>query len=328
MKEKKVRIGVLGWANIARRSIIPNLLQLSEKYQVVGVATRNLKSVGHPDLPELKIFDGYESLINSDQLEAVYIPLPNSMHYEWVKTSLEKNIHVLVEKSLACSHEEVIELNDLARDKNLVLLENFQFRQHSQLMYIQKIVTEKRLGELRYMRSSFCFPPFPDRDNIRYKKELGGGALLDAGAYPTKISQMILGNDLKVSSAILNYQDGLEVDIWGGACLKQNKGKRFSQIAFGFDNFYQCNIEIVGTKGKLYTNRIFTANEAVHPKIVLEIQGEQSQEIELERDNHFAGMLIYFHELICGYKNREQEYKDNINQARLLQEIKQKSNEQ
>src|SRR5690606_2566542 len=164
---------------------------------------------------------------------------------------------------------------------------------------------------------TFCFPPFPDKDNIRYKEELGGGALLDAGAYPTKISQMILGNDLEVTSATLNYNDDFNVDIWGGAYLKQKNGNLFSQIAFGFDNYYQCNVEIVGSKGRLYTNRIFTANESVKPVIILETQDYGSQEIELKVDNHFKQMLSYFHELIIGDKDKKQEYKDNINQSRL-----------
>ena len=201
-KAKKIRIGVLGAANIALRSVIPAIKTLPERYELVGIGSRNASK--KQDIDQQKLIVGYDNLLDNFSLDAVYIPLPNSLHFEWVKKALEREIHVLVEKSLGCSYEEVVELNDLARQKNLVLVENFQFRFHSQLKYILDVVNEGKLGELRIVRSAFCFPPFPDKENIRYKVELGGGALLDAGAYPVKISQLLLGNDLEVTSAVLN----------------------------------------------------------------------------------------------------------------------------
>ena len=325
-KNEKIRIGVLGTANIALRSIIPEIQNLKDVYNFVGVGTRNLQSKAG-NTPDLNLIEGYDQLLDKKILDAVYIPLPNSMHYEWVKTSLNKGLHVLVEKSMACSHAEVVELNNIAREKDLVLVENFQFRFHSQLTYILRVLKEKVLGELRIIRSSFCFPPFSDKNNIRYNGSLGGGALLDAGAYPVKLSQILLGNEVKVTSAILNKKKYFNVDIWGGAFIEQQKGNLFSQIAFGFDHYYQCNLEIVGSKGKLYTNRIFTAGETVTPKIILETNTNGLEEVELESDNHFRNMLLYFHRLITGSENRNSEYADNINQARLMEELKLKSNE-
>lgn len=326
MSKNKIRIGVISTANIALRSVIPAIQQLNDCYELVAVASRSA-SVANPALASLNIIEGYDNLLK-ENLDAVYIPLPNSLHYAWVKECLKRGIHVLVEKSLACSYEEVVELNQLAEEKNLAIVENFQFRFHSQLAYIKSILADKILGDLRIVRSTFCFPPFPDKTNIRYQKELGGGVLLDAAAYPVKISQLILGNDLKVTTATLNYDSYSGVDIWGGASLQQTTGKLFSQIAFGFDNYYQCNVEIVGSKGRLYTNRIFTANEQVKPKIILETQEKGFQEIELETDNHFKNMLLYFHQLIEGREDKTKEYADNINQSRLLKELKQKAHEQ
>lgn len=324
---QKFKIGVLGTANIAVRSIVPALKDLNNYFECVGVATRKISQYSGQNLSGLNLVEGYENLLEIENLDAVYIPLPNSLHYEWVKKSLNKGLHVLVEKSLACNYDQVLELNRIANEKNLALVENFQFRFHSQLQYIQDVILSGILGDLRIFRSSFCFPPFTNEDNIRYNKELGGGALLDAGAYPIKLSQIILGNDLTVSSAVLNTDEKLNVDIWGGACLEQKNDNLFSQIAFGFDNYYQCNVEIVGSKGRLYTNRIFTAGENVLPKIVLETNSEGVKEIELNKDNHFKNMLLYFYDLLSGVKDKEREYSDNINQSRLIEEIKLKANE-
>ncbi|UJH91295.1 Gfo/Idh/MocA family oxidoreductase [Antarcticibacterium sp. 1MA-6-2] len=296
-KANKIRIGVLGAANIAVRSVIPAIESLQERFELVGIGSRSASK--KQDVDQQKLIEGYDNLLDNFSLDAVYIPLPNSLHFEWVRKALERGIHVLVEKSLGCSYEEVVELNKLASEKDLVLVENFQFRFHSQLKYVLDVLKDGKLGELRIVRSTFCFPPFPDKENIRYKEELGGGALLDAGAYPVKISQLLLGNDLQVTSAVLNNEDQ-EVDIWGGAFLQQKNGKLFSEIAFGFDNYYQCSVELVGSKGRLYTNRIFTAGEAVTPTILLETNSEGPKEIKLNPDNHFRNMLVHFSELIKG----------------------------
>ena len=259
-----------------------------------------------------------------ENIDAIYIPLPNSMHYEWVKKALNKNLHVLVEKSMACSYDEVLKLNKLAEMKNLVLIENFQFRFHSQLQYIKDLVDSGKIGELRNIRSSFGFPPFSDDDNIRYKKELGGGALLDAGAYTIKISQIFLGNDIYVDSATLKYSDDKKVDIWGSGCLKSTNSAINSQIAFGFDNFYQCSIELWGSKGKIKTDRIFTSPPGYSP--IIELETQKGKEVKvLKEDNHFKNMILFFYNQIM--KNNKEEYLNNICQAKLINEFVVKSKE-
>ena len=322
---KKLNIGVLGCANIAERFIIPTLKEMGE-FNLAGIASRTKeKADSFAKEFNTKAFYSYESLLEDSSLDAVYIPLPNSIHFEWIKKALEQNLHVLVEKSMACEYEEVIELNNLAKEKGLVLIENFQFRFHSQLQYIKDVVDSCKIGELRNIRASFGFPPFSDDDNIRYKKELGGGALLDAGAYPLKISQIFLGSDIAVQSASLEIPKDKEVDIWGSAYIKQNNGNLASQIAFGFDHFYQNSIELWGSKGKIYTNRIFTAAPGFKP--IVEIETNDGKEsVNLSSDHHFKNMLKHFYTKIIIKEKVEDEYIQNINQARLIKELKEKSN--
>ena len=328
MENKIINIGILGCANIAKRSIIPAILELKNHYNLIGIASRDLKTAESVAANfGIQPFGAYQSLLDYSELDAVYIPLPNSLHAKWIEKALNKNIHVLVEKSMACEYQEVINLNNLAKTKGLVLVENFQFRFHSQLEALKKMMSDGVIGELRSLRSSFGFPGLPSQDDIRYKKELGGGALLDTGAYPLKIAQILLGADIEVSSATLNTLPDKDVDIWGGAYIKQKNGELFAEIAFGFNHFYQCNVELWGSKGKLYTNRIFTAPSGYEPIFEIETANGK-KEIKLPTDNHFNNMLIHFYELIENKKDRENEYLQNINQARLINEIKQKSNEQ
>lgn len=325
MYKKKINIGILGCSNIAKSSIIPTLREMKE-FNVIGIASRTKKKADvFSQEFKLKSFNSYESILEEALIDAVYIPLPNSLHYQWAKKALEKKINVLVEKSMACEFQEVVELNNLARDNALVLIENFQFRFHSQLKYLKELIDNGKIGELRNIRTSFGVPPFHDNNNIRYKKELGGGALLDVGAYPLKVSQIFLGSDITVKSARLETSRNKNVNIWGSAFITQNIGNLTSQIAFGFDNFYQNNIELWGSKGKIYTNRIFTAKSGFEPLIYIETN-EGKETIKISSDNHFKNMLKYFHNKIITKKGIEDEYIQNVNQARLIKELKEVSN--
>lgn len=325
---EKIKIGIIGGANIAERSFIPALLEMSDQFELIGVGSRTNNKAKHFEKKfNIPVYIGYETILKEENLQAVYIPLPNSYHYEWVKKSLQHGLHVLVEKSLACEYDQVVELNNLAAEKNLGLIENFQFRFHSQLVFIQKLIKENKIGEIRNMRSCFGFPPFSDTENIRYKKSLGGGALLDAGAYPLKISQIILGGDVYVDSSALYHDPFYDVDTWGSAFIKSKSRKVTSQIAFGFDHYYNCSIELWGSKGRIYTNRIFTAPPEHKPVVHIEKEGKLER-IELEPDHHFKNMLSYFITAISSSSIKSNEYEQNIRQARLIKELRIKANEQ
>jgi predicted dehydrogenase len=319
-----VRVGILGCAKIAERYLIP-AFQSSRNYKLVGISSRSNDSASRfAKKFSMKIFETYEDMIISNSIDAIYIPLPNSLHYKWIKKSLDNNLHVLVEKSLACNFDEVSNLTKMAKSKNLVLLENFQFRFHSQLHYIESLITNGEIGCIRNIRSSFGFPPFQDSENIRYKKELGGGALLDAGAYPLKIVQMFMSDDIHIASSNLYIDESFGVDTYGSFQVNDRKLKITAQCAFGFDNFYQCNIELWGSKGKIQANRIFTSPPGSSSTV--EIQNEDGdRSILIPPDDHFANMLQHFFNLINNRSDIEREHSQNMNQAKLLEQIRNKN---
>ena len=328
---KRIKIGILGTANIARRSVIPTLLQLPDHFELVGVAGRDaLNTAKYCYNFNISPYHGYDAIINCRGLDAVYVPLPNSLHYEWVMKSLERGLHVMCEKSVSCSLEEAALMVEKARSMNLLLMEHFQFRFHNQLNYIIDLIGQKQIGELRCIRSSFTLPPFSESENIRYSKALGGGALLDAGAYPLKISQILLGNNIRVKAATLNSLQGKEVDILGGAYLEEENSGIFSEIAFGFDHLYQCNLELLGSKGKLTTDRIFTAPDNYEPTIYLDLQQGyeiKREVVKLAPDNHFRNIWVHFFNSIRSDINFETEYQHIIQQAQIIAQIKEKAHE-
>lgn len=320
--DRVISIGVVGLAAIAVRSIIPAILSLPEQYKLVGIASRDkLRAAANAVTLGCKSYDNYEQLLADPSIEAVYIPLPNALHYPFICTALKNGKHVLAEKSLGCTLIEVEKMVELARINNCVLLENFQFRFHSQLTSILQLVQEGAIGDLRSVRVSFGFPPFNNRDNIRYQVELGGGALLDAGAYAMKIAPYFLGKEVKVVHGSMFFDIDRKVDIWGGGALKQCNGPLFCHFSYGFDHHYQCSLELWGSLGKLSTNRIFTAPPKLNPKLVFELK-EGIREQLLPADDHFKKMIQHFYNLIKDNRSIYDEYEENILQAKLIHQFK------
>ena len=174
------------------------------------------------------------------------------------------------------------------------------------------------------LRSCFGFPPFDDNDNIRYQKAIGGGALLDAGAYTIKVSQIFLGSEINIASASLDKPSDKEVEVSGSAYIKHINDSVTAQIAFGFDHFYQNNLEIWGSKGKITASRIFTAGPGIKAAVRLE-GSDGSDNVHLIEDDHFLNMLEHFSELINSRSGLDKEYEQNENQARLIAELFEKS---
>lgn len=315
---EKLKIGVLGCANIADRMVIPAIKE-SSKFDLVAIASRSIeKAREYAHRFDCEPIEGYNVLLQRNDIDVIYMPLPTGLHAEWGIKALENGKHVLIEKSLAINNAEAKRIIDNAKEKKLLVRENFMFQYHRQFKVIQDILSQKKLGEVRCIRSSFGFPPFPEPDNIRYKKELGGGALLDAGAYTIKIAQLLLGDGLQVSAASLNIDPTKEVDISGGIFMFDTNGV-IVETAFGFDHFYQCNLEIWGSKGKLTASRIFTAGPGIKPEIKLEFQGNE-ETILIDPDNHFLNLLEDFRETIRS-GDFEKDYQRLAKQAQLLQKV-------
>ena len=320
MSEKKIRVGIMGCAAIAKRSLAP-AFAAHPSFQLTAIASRTAEKANE--------FAGqygarpcsYDELVAADDVDLIYCPLPTGLHAEWVAKCLQAGKHVLCEKSLACTYEEVQRLVELARERKLLLMESFQFRFHAQNIYVKQLLREGAIGPLRQVVVRFGIPPFPEgAANIRYSKELGGGALLDNGAYTLKAASCLLGEDLTVLAALSDVnrpnKDGVgdDVDITGSIMLRTADGVPV-QTAYGFSHFYQNGYEIWGKDGKITTTRAFTARSDFAAPVILETRTGRTE--KTFRDDHFAKLLTHVaSRLEDGLF--EEEYRQNLLQARLI----------
>lgn len=289
MSTEPVRVGVMGCASIAARMVIP-AIQASSRLKLTWVASRTEeKAREFGEKFSCPWTAGYESLLGKEDVDLVYMPLPTALHPEWGMKTLDAGKHLLLEKSLAPTLGDARNLIARAREKKCALQENFMFAYHRQMARIRDVLQSGKLGEIRCIRSSFGFPPFSDAGNIRYSSALGGGALLDAGAYTLKVASLLLGPSLQVGAAHLTMDQKRGVDLQGGIFLYDNAGT-IVETAFGFNHFYQCSLEIWGSDGRLTADRIFTAGPGVVPVVRVELPGE-TQTLSIGSDNHFLNLL-------------------------------------
>ena len=318
---QKIRIGILGAADIAYRRFLP-ALRKTENFIFAGVAvaSESGKARAQRIADEFggRIYVGYENLLRERDIDAVYIPLPPSLHYTWADRALNMGKHVLSEKPCTMSLRDAEALVRLAEEKQLVLNENYAFTMQRQIRMIRELISSGEIGQLRLIRSAFGFP-YRSADDFRYHREMGGGALLDCGGYVIKVAQLFLDEDIRVLTSALHRTEKHDVDMYGSVVLA-DRNQTETQLAFGMDNAYRCELEIWGSKACIYAPRIFTPPAELEARIV--VKGQTEKTISVEPDDQFMHVIEYFGACMEDREMREQAREGIAAQARLIEAVR------
>ena len=189
-----LRWGILGTGNIACQFADGVLSTPLSRARITAVGSRTLDAArafaSARDIPAAH--GSYEALISDPTIDAIYNSLPNNLHHEWALRALAAGRHVLCEKPLALNHQQAKEMFDAARKHNRVLVEAFMYRSHPLTHAVIDSVRKGEIGELRLIRTSFCYRT-TRTENIRFDRSLGGGALMDIGCYCINFSRLFAG---------------------------------------------------------------------------------------------------------------------------------------
>lgn len=332
------RIGFICPSEIAFRRFLPALKEagcfeyagvaFASKEEFVGatdeiLAKERAKAQTFVDSYGGKIYEGYKTLIHSDEVDVIYLPLPPGLHYKWAKEALASGKHILCEKPCTTALATTKDLLNDAETKGLAVHENYMFAFHDQLEAVNDIVRSGEIGDVRLYRISFGFPMRAQND-FRYNKALGGGALLDCGGYTLKYASMLLGPTAQLKYAQSNNIDGFSVDMYGSAALVNDEGVT-AQIAFGMDHNYKCELEIWGSKGTIYTNRILTAPAGLIPEMIIR-KGNEEEKRNLPADDAFKKSILHFCKCVEDANTRQANYETLLRQAQLVEQFKQLAN--
>lgn len=313
------RIGILGAADIAFNRFLPALEKV-QGVQCAGVASNSPDKLKRfVDKYNIHVYESYDEVIQDENVDCIYVPLPPVFHYEWAKKALLAGKHVFLEKPSTISAEQTRELVGLAGSMGVVLQENYMFLYHAQLADIEKIIASGELGKLRLVRTSFGFPRRAGGD-FRYVKELGGGTMLDNGGYTIKLINRLLGKSARLVSSGLDYDEETGVDIFGTAEFMNADGV-LAQAAFGMDCQYQCSLELWGSKGRLTTGRIYTAPDGFVPTALIET-GAGSRSIELASCDAFEESIKMYLRAVDDDSVRADMAQELVRQAEFVDAVR------
>lgn len=314
-----LRFGVMGCSSFALRAMVPAIHQ-SPDTELVAIASRDAAKAAEAAAPYgCAAIDGYDALLEIPGLDAVYIPLPTGLHEEWVHKALDAGKHVLIEKSLAGDLASARPMIEKARERKLLVLENFLFPRHSQHAWVHEQLAGGTVGDCRMIRATFTIPPL-DSGNFRYNADLGGGALLDTGAYMVKSALSFLGPQARLLAATIEHDTTREVDLRGTATFVNDAGV-VAQTAWGFDTTYQCTWEFIGTKGRILCGRSLTPPPGFEPPVRIE-NAEGNRDTNLPSDNHYLNQIAYFSRTVRHRDGIETELDHCLRQAGLLEEVR------
>jgi D-xylose 1-dehydrogenase (NADP+, D-xylono-1,5-lactone-forming) len=283
MPNKVLNWGLLSTARI-NRALIP-ALRASKRNQLVAVASRTQESADQY-AREWKIpraHGSYEAFLADPEIDVIYNPLPNHLHAEWTIKAMKAGKHVLCEKPLALSVEEVDAVQSAARQHGRVVAEAFMYRHHPQTLKVQELVNSDSLGTLKLIRGSFSYVLSREGD-VRLDPAMGGGSLWDVGCYPVSYARSVVGaNPLEVFGWQVTGPTGIDETFVGQMRFDQGVHAQFdSSFVIPFHTF----MEIVGSEGTLNIPRPF--KPGVDEKIYL-IRGDKTETIKFKGEELYIG---------------------------------------
>ena len=321
---KKIRIGILGCANFAKRYAIP-AFQAIDNAEVVSIASRDYeKAKEWATMFNIKAEESYDSLIESDEIDAVHIPLPNSLHKEWIIKAARNGKHIICEKSIDTNLKDVKEIVEECKKNGVVIYENFMCGFHPQHQKVLSMIEDNEIGKPFVFRSFFGFPKM-NEDNFRYKKELGGGVLNENGAYVVFMARKMFGKE-PISVTCNIYVDGID---WSGTATLDFDDGISALLAFNLNAVYQNNYSLWGDKGIINVNRAYSIPPDMKPEVSLTVNKDMKEittAIDVEPANHFELIFKDFCDTIINKDSNTSKveacYEKIINQAKVLEALR------
>jgi predicted dehydrogenase len=309
-----VRWGIISTANINRK-VIPGA-KASPKVDLVGVASRDqARAEQYASWWEIpRAYGSYEALLADDEIDAVYISLPNTLHCEWSIKALEAGKHVLCEKPLSRHPEEVAAAFDAADRTGRLLSEAFMWRHNPQTARLKQLLDEGAIGELRLVRSTFSYSLY-DEDNIRLQTEVEGGGLMDVGCYTISGSRFLAGGEPERVFGEAWY--GPTGTDWVFAGTMRFPGNVIAAFDCGTALVNRDELEAIGSEGSLFVDDPW---HCLKPGIELR-RDNGVERIEIEQQDSYRLELENMSGAIRGEAELLLARDDAMAQARVLEAL-------
>lgn len=254
-QSQAVRWGIAGTAKIARNFFLPAVREAGGEPAAVAGRDRGRVTRWAADQGVARAIVGYQGLIEDPAIDAVYIPLPNSMHGEWTIRALRAGKAVLCEKPLTGSFAETEQVLAVAKETGTPLWEAFVFPFHDQMERLRGLLTDGVIGDLMEIQSSFHFLMTDEATNVRMLTSLDGGALLDVGCYPVRLARDLFGAEPDSAWAAAQWHEsGVDTATWG---VLGFPGGRRLLLSCAFNLSFTTFSRLIGTGGQIHVTNPF-----------------------------------------------------------------------
>lgn len=264
---KPLQLGILGVSGFFRKRIaIP--VSKSPAINITAIASRSGEkaeaAARQYNIPHH--YDSYEALLADENIEAVYIPLPNHMHVEYIKKAADAGKHVICEKPVALNAEEARACMAYAADKGVKVMEGFMYKFHPQWQHARELIQMREIGNVQAVHVFFGYNN-ADPGNIRNQKEAGGGALLDIGCYAVSCSRFLLDAEPRRVISLAEFDEGFKTDIHFSAIM--DFGSARSVFTVATQTFPSQYVEVHGSSGLIRIELPFNMHADVEAKVVV-----------------------------------------------------------
>lgn len=309
-----IRFGVLGYAGIAKKHLIPAMQKAGNAipYAIASRSKEKLKEAlslfGFQ-----KTYSSYEELLRDPDVDAVYIPLPNGLHKEWTIKAARAGKHVLCEKPLALTEEDCLEMIEACRENKVMLMEAFMYRFTTKTKKLQELLHSGVIGDIKHIGATWRFV-LEDNSNVRLNESLGGGSFRDVGCYPVNLIGMILNDEpLSVCAKKVSFQG---VDMALSAVLKY-KNDVLCTISSGFNSQSGILTEINGSKGSLILRDTFDGTDIP----ILLVQEGVTTEIPVEACSRYVLQIEAFSKALLEGLDSPLDLRESVRNNRLIARI-------
>jgi len=321
VKRTHINWGVIGCAGIADNAVIPAINNASNA-NLYALASRNkdkLEKFKKKHNP-FKTYEDYERIIDDPEVDAVYIPLPNSMHYAWVLKAAEKKKHILCEKPMACTSKETLAMKEACERNGVILMEGYAYRHSPVTLKLKELIEQNAVGKVKLIETYLTFT-LGDDGNIRAVKELGGGAVYDVGCYSINIMRYLAGSEPVTIYATgeIHSNAGVDWSCYGILNFEDNLKGMFHGA---FNCPYRNEYKITGEKGVIQVPRGFNAEGEL--EIIVQT-GEKVETLIVSTPNNYLLEIEQFGRCVLeGERPRismEESYRNACVTDKVLQQI-------
>jgi glucose-fructose oxidoreductase len=318
MPRRQVRYAVVGLGHIAQVAVLPafgNSRRNSKLAALVSGDPVKLEELGRKYGVERRCaYDGYDALLRSGDIDAVYIALPNSLHCDYAVRAAEAGVHVLVEKPMAVTEEECERMARAARDARVKLMVAYRLHFERANLEAIEVARSGRIGEPRLFSSTFSMHVVPD--NIRVKRALGGGVLYDIGIYCINAARGLFREEpLEARAVCVGAIGEVEEHV---SCVLRFPNERLASFTCSFGAADVSEYRLVGTKGDLAVEPAYEYAMALQHRLTLD--GEVKERRFAKRDQ-FAPELLYFSDCVLKNQDPEPSAEEGLADVRVIRAL-------